>query len=158
MCPGGACTACPGFSLVHRRHSPGGTLYHRAARGTPPQRRTEGAQSHATGQGYRGTATPPGRCTERTEPPQRARATAPEKGNRRKGHLQPHRTTPRRRGYSYTTPGIKAATEPHSGAQRATPPGVQSRPERHRPCPGLLYHAKALIEQPGFVQIFVPFR
>lgn len=116
--------------------------------------------AHRATNAARGTptiATPPGRCTGRTKPPQRARATAPEKGNRRKGHLQPHRATPRRRGYSYTIPGIKAATEPHSGAQRATPPGVQSRPERRRPCPGLLYHAKALIGQPDSVQIFVPF-
>lgn len=157
--PGGGSFA-PGWSLYSlpglfscpsppQLHSPGGKLYHRTRHSRP--------QSHERRPGYSTIATPPGRCTGRTEPPQRARATAPEKGNRRKGHLQPHRATPRRRGYSYTITGIKAATEPHSGAQRATPPGVQSRPERRRPCPGLLYHAKALIGQPDSVQIFVPF-
>lgn len=113
MRPGGACTACPGFSLsrwtAHSRPQ-----YHRHSRTAPPgcnpftaahRGRTE-PRNRARVHEYR--QAPP----QATEPP-----TGRKAGNARKSPGQPHRATKRRRGYSNTAPPGKA---PQIRPQRRT--------------------------------------
>lgn len=145
MRPGGACTACPGFSLSLRRprrddgqsaratapgrrrtggHSrPGCKLYHIPT----PTAATEGAQSHATGQGYRGTGKP--RNAPQSRPQRRTGASNP----------QPRKHTPPEtpfiapqshagRGcYPYTTTAGNAAQGRTEPPTEGKPPGVQKR-------------------------------
>lgn len=62
--------------------------------------------------------------------------------------------------YPYTTRRQNAAQGRTEPPTEGKPPGVQKRPERperRRPCPALLYHAKALIGQPRSGQIFERF-
>lgn len=104
MRPGGACTACPGFSLsssttAHSRPARAQSLHSRHRGRTEPRNR---ARVHE----YR--QAPP----QATEPP-----TGRKAGNARKSPGQPHRATQRRRGYSHTTTAGKA---PQSRPQRRT--------------------------------------
>lgn len=100
MRPGGACTACPGFFSVPPQPPTGhaGTM----DRAQEPQPRdsgaqvdtaaTEGAQSHATGQGYRDTGKPrnrpQSRPQRRTEPPTEGKPPGVQK--RRGGQAHSH--------------------------------------------------------------------
>ena len=143
MRPGGACTACPGFSLsivtepptaAHSprrddgRHSrpgcnPGGIQ--RDSPGIIPAHSRDRPQSHATGQGvqeYRQAR------KQATEPP-----TGRKTGSRRKRHSQPHRATQRRRGYSYTTTAGKAPqSRPGRGCYSLYYPPPKRRTGAHR--------------------------
>ena len=157
MRPGGACTACPGFSLsrwtAHSRHagtmdSPQHSHAHSRHRG-----RTE-PRNRARVQGYRQAP------KQATEPPTAAhrgkQSTAPTQ-HRRKSPINAPQSRPGRGCYSYTTRRQNAAQGRTEPPTEGKPPGVQKRPERRRPCPGLLYHAKALIGQPRSGQIFERF-
>ena len=210
MRPGGACTACPGFSLSRHRiaHSRPARAMDRAATGDSrpgysttapagkrdshsPQRRTDGqsrpgcnppqateGQSHAA-TGRKGTGKPTEPPTAATEPRNAAGGTPilsqPEKPHRAAhsgaqaqaihspGQIPPKtpinapQSRPGRGCYPYTTRRQNAAQGRTEPPTEGKPPGVQKRPERRRPCPALLYHAKALIGQPRSGQIFERF-
>lgn len=132
MRPGGACTACPGFSLSRwtepqppRRDD--GQSHSTAPDRQPPTAATEDAQSHATGQGYRGTGKPRNRPQSR---PQRAhrrkQSTAP-------GTIPPETPTnaPQshagRGCYPYTTRRQNAPQRRTEPPTEGKPPGVQKR-------------------------------
>lgn len=178
MRPGGACTACPGFSLSLRRprrddgqsaratapgrrrtggHSrPGCKLYHIPT----PTAATEGAQSHATGQGYRDTGKPRNRPQSR---PQRAhrrkQSTAP-------GTIPPETPTnapqsrPGRGCYPYTTRRQNAPQRRTEPPTEGKPPGVQKRrgEQAHsRHSPGTAPRAKIRAVFCDFSSDFLPF-
>lgn len=132
MRPGGACTACPGFSLSRwtepqppRRDD--GQSHSTAPDRQPPTAATEDAQSHATGQGYRGTGKP--RNAPQSRPQRRTGASNP----------QPRKHTPPEtpfiapqshagRGcYPYTTTAGNAAQGRTEPPTEGKPPGVQKR-------------------------------
>lgn len=169
MRPGGACTACPGFSLSLRRprrddgqsaratapgrrrtggHSrPGCKLYHIPT----PTAATEGAQSHATGQGYRDTGKPRNRPQSR---PQRAhrrkQSTAP-------GTIPPETPTnapqsrPGRGCYPYTTRRQNAPTAAHRAAHRGQAAGGTETPGRTSPQPPQPRHSTPGENPGGFL-------
>lgn len=190
MRPGGACTACPGFSLsssttAHSRPARAITtgnaagVFHTRRPGTEPRR--DAGQGTAPGQPPTIPQAQPdsparvqslhSRHRGRTEPRNRARvheyrqappqATEPptgrKAGNARKSPINAPQSRPGRGCYSYTTRRQNAAQGRTEPPTEGKPPGVQERPERRRPCPGLLYHAKALIGQPRSGQIFERF-
>lgn len=132
MRPGGACTACPGFSLSRwtepqppRRDD--GQSHSTAPDRQPPTAATEDAQSHATGQGYRGTGKP--RNAPQSRPQRRTGASNP----------QPRKHTPPEtpfiapqshagRGcYPYTTRRQNAPQRRTEPPTEGKPPGVQKR-------------------------------
>lgn len=130
---------------------------HRPENRKPPETAFTAPQSHATPPGvfpyYHSRKSP-------TEPPTAAhrgkQSTAPAQ-YRRKCPINAPQSRPGRGCYSYTTRRQNAAQGRTEPPTEGKPPGVQECPERRRPCPGLLYHAKVLIGQPRSGQIFERF-
>lgn len=165
MRPGGACTACPGFSLSRwtepqppRRDD--GQSHSTAPDRQPPTAATEDAQSHATGQGYRGTGKP--RNAPQSRPQRRTGASNP----------QPRKHTPPEtpfiapqshagRGcYPYTTTAGNAAQGRTEPPTEGKPPGVQKRrgEQAHsRHSPGTAPRAKIRAVFCDFSSDFLPF-
>lgn len=121
MRPGGACTACPGFSLSR----------HRIAH-SRPARAMDRAATGDSRPGYSTTAPagqPQPTATHRWTEPPRVQSSTGHRGteprrNRAQGYRQAHRAahsrhraTQRRRGYSHT---ITAGKAPQSRPQRRT--------------------------------------
>lgn len=157
LCPSTGHAGTMDGGTGHKSHSrPGCKLYH-----TPtPTAATEGAQSHATGQGYRDTGKPRNRPQSR---PQRAhrrkQSTAP-------GTIPPETPTnapqsrPGRGCYPYTTRRQNAPQRRTEPPTEGKPPGVQKRrgEQAHsRHSPGTAPRAKIRAVFCDFSSDFLPF-
>lgn len=166
-------TAAPGAIPAAYRGQAPGTLYHsrdspqsRPGYNQPPQGQPRRIPAHSR---HRGRTEPRNRARVQgyrqapkrpTEPPTAAhrgkQSTAPAQ-YRRKCPINAPQSRPGRGCYSYTTRRQNAAQGRTEPPTEGKPPGGQECPERRRPCPGLLYHAKVLIGQPRSGQIFERF-
>lgn len=121
---------------------------------------TEGAQSHATGQGYRDTGKPRNRPQSRPQRRTGASNPQPREQYRRKRPQTPHRAAPG----GGAIPILPAAKTPHSGAQsrpqRASRRGVRKRrggQAHSRHSPGTAPRAKIRAVFCDFSSDFLPF-